>query len=135
MQGRVSLADALDFPLIVSSRNTIPRHNAESLFRASGLKLPANCVETLDVSLARQIVLQTDAIWCTPLGAVRNDTVYGMLSVLQLSTAGVEEPVGLLRRSDAELSPAASAFVGCLLETASSLRAGKQGPARIAASI
>lgn len=130
MHSRVSLADVMDFPLVVSSRNTIPRHNAESLFRASGLKLPANCVETVDVSLARQIVLQTDAIWCTPLGAVRNDTVLGVLSTLRLSTTGVEEPVGLLKRSDAELSPAASAFVGCLLDAASGLRAGKQGPAR-----
>jgi LysR family transcriptional regulator, pca operon transcriptional activator len=135
LHARVSLADVLDYQLVVSPRNTIPRHNTESLFRASGLRLPAHCVETLDVSLARQIVLQTDAVWCTPLGAVRNDSLHGMVSTLKLSTAGVEEPVGLLKRSDAELSLAASAFVGCLLGAASELRAGKQGDDRRSSAI
>jgi LysR family transcriptional regulator, pca operon transcriptional activator len=125
-KAKLSLPEVLQHALVVSSKNTIPRHNTESFFRASGLRLPSNCVETLDVSLARQIILQTDAIWFAPLGAVRNDKLNGVISTLELSTAGVEEPVGMLRRSDAELGGATLAFMDCVLEAATRLRASKQ---------
>lgn len=125
-QGKVSLHEVMRFPLVVSSKNTIPRHNTESFFRSHGLKLPSNCIETLDVALARQIVLQTEAVWFAPLGAVRNDDVDGVIATLELSTAGVEEPVGMLRRSDAELGGATMAFMACVVEAASRLRAGQR---------
>src|SRR5205823_1978279 len=48
-----SLSDVIACPLIVSTRGTIPRHNTESFLRSKGLKLPAGCVETISVSVAR----------------------------------------------------------------------------------
>ncbi|NEX59994.1 LysR substrate-binding domain-containing protein [Noviherbaspirillum galbum] len=119
-----ALQAVVAFPLIVWPANTIPRHHVESYLRGRGLKLPPDCLETLDVALARQMVLQTDAVWFTPLGAVRNDMLNGAIQALDLPSAG-EEPVGLLRRSDWKPSGAASRFTADLNRAAEGIRLAK----------
>lgn len=114
----VSLNEVLPFPLVVSARGTTPRHTTESYFRSRGMKLPSNCLETLSVSLARQVVLQSASVWFVPLGAVRADLARGDLVLLDAVTAGTEEPVGLLRRSEGVATPAALACMGLLRERA-----------------
>jgi DNA-binding transcriptional LysR family regulator len=117
-----SLADILAYPLVVSPKGTIPRHNTESLLQSHGLKMPSNCMETLTVSLARQVVRQSDAVWFTPIGAVREDFADGALSRLAVSTEGSEEPVGLLQRSEGAPAAPARALIALLRETAASRR-------------
>src|SRR5574340_306649 len=56
------LAAVLDYPLIVSTKGTVPRHNTENLFHASGLRLPDNCVETLAVTVSALLCLRSDAV-------------------------------------------------------------------------
>jgi LysR family pca operon transcriptional activator len=114
----VSLNDVVGHPLIVSAKGTIPRHNTESFFQSRGLKLPANCIETLSVSVARLIALRSDAAWFTPIGAVRQDLEQKLLIRLPVSTDGTEEPVGLLRRSEGNLTFSALEFMRILRETA-----------------
>src|SRR5690606_19989136 len=104
----------VEFPLIVSTRGTVPRHNTESFLRSRGLSLPPNCLETLSVAVARLLAMRTDAVWFTPMGAVRDDLVNGTLLRVPVKTDGTEEPVGLLRRSDAQLGQAASALMKLL---------------------
>jgi LysR family pca operon transcriptional activator len=106
-QRHLSMAEVLKQPLVVATRGTVPRHNTESLLQAHGLKLPRNCIETLSLPLARQIVLRSGAVWITPRSAVRHDLQAGLLAALPLATAGSEEAVGLLQRSDSNLGPAA----------------------------
>jgi pca operon transcription factor PcaQ len=114
----VSLADVVACPLVVAPPGTVPRHHAESLLRSRGLDLPSHCTETLSVSIARQIVLQTDAIWFSPSGTVRDDLESGAMTSLPVSTKGTEEPVGLLQRSDAATSPIAQDFIRVLRDLA-----------------
>ena len=102
----------LDFPLVVYSEGTIPRHTTESFLSAWGLKLPlARRLDTLDVAVARLLVRETDAVWFTPLGAAQDDISRGTLSRLPVSTPGTEEPVGLLLRSEVELPVHAREFI------------------------
>src|SRR5690606_29224038 len=108
----------VEFPLIVSTRGTVPRHNTESFLRSRGLSLPPNCLETLSVSVARLVVIRTDAVWFTPVGAVREDLAQGLLRRLPLATGGTEEPVGLLRRSEAQSDRCAALFMKILREAA-----------------
>lgn len=103
----VSLGEVVAYPLIVSTKGTTPRYNTESYLQSYGLKLPPNCIETISVSVARLITQQSDAVWITPAGAVREDIANKALARLAAPTDGTQEPVGLLRRSDA----AASAIV------------------------
>jgi DNA-binding transcriptional LysR family regulator len=119
-----SLEAVLDYPLIVSPRGTVPRHNTESFLQARGLRLPANVVETLSVSLARLMVQQFDYVWWVSAGAVGDDLDKGLLIKLNLPTAGTEEPVGLLVRSESTLSVAARELVGVIREAAAAKRGG-----------
>lgn len=116
--GTVSLNDVTRFPLVVSPQGTVPRHNTESHFHAHGLRLPANCTETLSVSVARQIVLHSECVWFAPAGAAREGLVSRDLVALPVPTAGTEEPVGLLRRSEGAASPLAADFMKILREFA-----------------
>ncbi len=102
------LAQILAYPLIVATPGTVPRHRAESFLSAHGARLPDGYVETLSVSLGRLMTLASDAVWIIPLGAVADDLKRGDLIRLDLDTAGTEEPVGLIRRSQHPLTPAAA---------------------------
>ncbi|RYY91157.1 MAG: LysR family transcriptional regulator [Comamonadaceae bacterium] len=113
-----SVQAVLAYPLVVYGEGTIPRHNTESFLSALGLALPPNTLQTLDVSVARALVALSDAVWVTPLGAARADLEEGRLLRLSIETAGTEEPVGLLLRSDAEASALRSAMAGLLREGA-----------------
>jgi pca operon transcription factor PcaQ len=119
----VTLQEVLSYPAMVAAQGTIPRHNTESYFAGHGLKLPANFTETLSISLARQLTRGSDTVWFAPLGAVRAELQDGSLLSLALSTEGAEEPVGLVRRSDATLGAAASSLVAALREEAGLRRA------------
>lgn len=116
------LGRIVEFPLIVSTRGTVPRHNTENFLHARGLSLPANCLETLSVSVARLVAMGTDAVWFTPIGAVREDVAQRHLQQLPITTDGTEEPVGLLRRSEAQLGRGALSFMKILRDAATRRR-------------
>ena len=108
----------LDYPLVVYGEGTIPRHNTESFLSARGLVLPTHALQTLDVGVASALVAVSDAVWITPLGAARSELAEGRLVRLRIDTAGTEEPVGLLLRSDAEASSLRVAMAALLREGA-----------------
>ena len=110
----ISLPRILEYPLVVSASGTVPRHTTEHWFKVRGIELPDNCLETLAVSVARLVVMQSDAIWFASVGAVRDDLARGLLAALPLAFEGSEEPVGLVHRSDATVSPARTAFMKTL---------------------
>jgi LysR family pca operon transcriptional activator len=114
----VRLNDVVGYPLIVSTKGTITRHNTESYLQSRGFRLPANCIETLSVSVSRLIAQQSDAIWFTHIGAVREDLAGNVLTRLAILTAGTEEPVGLLHRSGGVLAPPVLEFMKIMRESA-----------------
>jgi LysR family transcriptional regulator, pca operon transcriptional activator len=118
-----SLAAVLSYPLIVSTKGTVPRHNTESLFHASGLRLPDNCVETLAVTVSSLLCLRSDAVWIAPAGAVREERTRGILAQLPIPATGTEEPVGLIRRSEGSLGPCPLHFIELLRRAAGRRRA------------
>lgn len=118
------LEAVLAYLLVVSPKNTIPRHNTESFLQSRGLRLPGNCVETLSVSLARLLTLKSDYVWFAPAGAVRDDLERGLLVQLPLPTDRIEEPVGLLLRNEGQLGAAAHELVEEIRNLAAAQRAG-----------
>lgn len=112
--GAMTLAQVLDYPLVVPLKGTVPRQNVEAWIATAGLKIPANCIETMSVSLANRLVKQSDAIWCTPVGAVRAAVAAGSLALPPVSPAAQQEAVGLLRRADSISPPQAGEFVRLL---------------------
>ena len=123
---RVGLTDVIRYPLVVFTQGTIPRHSTESYFQSRGLRLPENRIETLSVSVARSIASQSDGVWCTPIGAVRDDLEKGVLVRLLISTEGTEESVGLLHRSEGTLSVLAMDFMHIIRDASIARRPGGQ---------
>lgn len=108
------LADVVAYPLVVSASGTVPRHHTESYLKERGMPLPDHLLETLAVSVARLVALQSDAVWFTPAGAAHDDIQRGLMRSLPLSFKGTEEPVGLLYRSEAPLSMPGKALIRLL---------------------
>jgi LysR family pca operon transcriptional activator len=105
------LAGLQAFTVILPTQGTAIRHTADGFFLTRGLALPARTVETLSVSIARGYTLQSDAVWVSPLGAVRPDLDSGALLRLPVSMAGTEELVGLTLRADMAPTPAQQALI------------------------
>jgi len=101
---------------VIYGEGTIPRHHTESFLSGLGLRLPAHVTQTLDLSVARALLVRSDAVWFTPVGAALDDIASGHLMRLAIDTTGTEEPVGLVLRSDAEPSPARQMLIVLLRE-------------------
>ena len=106
----------LDYPLVIPGAGTAPRHLAEGFFQAHGIALPPGCTETQSVSAARALTLLSDAVWITPRHAVQLDIDSGWLCPLGIPVPGSAEPVGLLRRSGANLNELAEQLMDILRE-------------------
>jgi DNA-binding transcriptional LysR family regulator len=95
----LSLLATLEYPLVIPSVGTAPRHDVEGFFAAHGIALPPGRTETQSVSVARALTLLSDAVWITPQHPVQLDIDRGWLSRLNVPVPGNAEPVGLLSRS------------------------------------
>lgn len=118
----ITLNAVLNFPLVVFTKGTIPRHNTESFLASRGLRLPANCLETLSISLGRLVTQRSQAVWFAPAGALREDLQNDRLAQLSVPTDGTEEPVGLLSRTEGSLTLPAQDLIKALREAAAARR-------------
>ncbi|EPY2136147.1 LysR substrate-binding domain-containing protein [Klebsiella quasipneumoniae] len=105
LQETVTLSRVMEWPVVVSPKSTVPRQNAEALLQSQGCKMPAGCIETLSASLSRQLTVDFDYVWFVPSGAVKDDLRRGVLTALPIATQGAGEPIGILTRVDATLTP------------------------------
>jgi LysR family pca operon transcriptional activator len=106
------LAGLESFAIILPMQGTAIRHTADSFFLTRGLASPMRTIETLSVSIARGYTLQSDAVWVSPLGAVRPELDSGMLAQLPISMNGTEELVGLTLRADMAPTQAQQQLIG-----------------------
>lgn len=116
------LAGLQGFTVILPTQGTAIRHTADGFFLTRGLALPARTIETLSVSIARAYALQSDAVWVSPLGAVRPDLDSGALLRLPVSMAGTEELVGLTLRADMAPTAAQQALIANIRQLAAERR-------------
>ncbi|WP_118179991.1 pca operon transcription factor PcaQ [Paraburkholderia phosphatilytica] len=99
------------FPVVLPPVGTLIRQSAESLLSAWGATpLPA-FVEVLSVSIGRALALENDAVWFVPASAVEHDLAHGVLVQLAAPLAGMEEPVGLVLRSDTQPTAVGRAMI------------------------
>lgn len=114
LQETVTLSRVMEWPVVVSPKGTIPRHNAETLLQSQGCKIPPVCIETLSASLSRQLTVDYDYVWFVPSGAVKDDLRRGLLTSLPIATEGAGEPIGILTRVDASLSQGAQTLLSAI---------------------
>ncbi|EPY4257843.1 LysR substrate-binding domain-containing protein [Klebsiella variicola] len=114
LQETVTLSRVMEWPVVVSPKGTVPRQNAETLLQSQGCKMPAGCIETLSASLSRQLTVDFDYVWFVPSGAVKDDLRRGVLSALPIATQGAGEPIGILTRVDAMLTPGTQTLLSAI---------------------
>ncbi|MEQ0238556.1 LysR substrate-binding domain-containing protein [Klebsiella sp. GB_Kp060] len=114
LQETVTLSRVMEWPVVVSPKGTVPRQNAETLLQSQGCKMPTGCIETLSASLSRQLTVDFDYVWFVPSGAVKDDLRRGVLSALPIATQGAGEPIGILTRVDATLTPGTQTLLSAI---------------------
>ncbi|MEZ6650281.1 LysR substrate-binding domain-containing protein [Klebsiella pneumoniae] len=114
LQETVTLSRVMEWPVVVSPKGTVPRQNAEALLQSQGCKMPAGCIETLSASLSRQLTVDFDYVWFVPSGAVKDDLRRGVLTALPIATQGAGEPIGVLTRVDATLTPGTQTLLSAI---------------------
>ncbi|WP_281097712.1 LysR substrate-binding domain-containing protein [Klebsiella pneumoniae] len=114
LQETVTLSRVMEWPVVVSPKGTVPRQNAEALLQSQGCKMPAGCIETLSASLSRQLTVDFDYVWFVPSGAVKGDLRRGVLTALPIATQGAGEPIGILTRVDATLTPGTQTLLSAI---------------------
>ena len=102
-----ALQSVLEHTLVVHPKGTVPRHRLDTLLASRALKPPARMVETSDFTLARGLVMESDAVWIAPRLSVMDDEKRGLLATLPIDATGTEEPVGLFRNAGKTTTPAA----------------------------
>ncbi|HIE9201829.1 LysR substrate-binding domain-containing protein [Klebsiella quasipneumoniae] len=114
LQETVTLSRVMEWPVVVSPKGTVPRQNAEALLQSQGCKMPAGGIETLSASLSRQLTVDFDYVWFVPSGAVKDDLRRGVLTALPIATQGAGEPIGILTRVDATLTPGTQTLLSAI---------------------
>lgn len=114
LQETVTLSRVMEWPVVVSPKGTVPRQNAEALLQSQGCKMRAGCIETLSASLSRQLTVDFDYVWFVPSGAVKDDLRRGVLTALPIATQGAGEPIGILTRVDATLTPGTQTLLSAI---------------------
>jgi LysR family pca operon transcriptional activator len=109
-----SVAELLAYPLLLPPSGTLIRQAADNFLVGQGARAPRGVTEVLSVSTGRALVLDSDAAWFVPRGAVADDIRRGLLVALPYQMAGTEEPVGLILRTDAAPAPLAQALVDAI---------------------
>ncbi|EHP5541913.1 LysR family transcriptional regulator [Salmonella enterica] len=114
LQETITLSRVMEWPVVVSSKGTVPRQNAETLLQSQGCKMPAGCIETLSASLSRQLTVDYDYVWFVPSGAVKEDLRQATLVSLPVPTQSAGEPIGILTRVDIPLSTGAQMLIAAI---------------------
>ena len=114
LQETVTLSRVMEWPVVVSPTGTVPRQTADALPPSQGCKMPAGCIETLSASLSRQLTVDFDYVWFVPSGAVKDDLRRGVLTALPIATQGAGEPIGILTRVDATLTPGTQTLLSAI---------------------
>jgi LysR family transcriptional regulator, pca operon transcriptional activator len=120
-------AQLAPFPIVVPPAGTLIRRLADNMLTAFGARTSTALVETMSVSLGRELTLHHDAVWFVPVGAIEHDLTVRLLVQLPVPHAGTEEPIGLLRRIPETLAPAELALADAIRDVArkrSALQAG-----------
>ncbi|MBT0726408.1 LysR family transcriptional regulator [Rosenbergiella australiborealis] len=96
LKGNVSLAAAMNWPVVISPEGTAPWRIAQRILESQHCQLPETRLETSSTSLARQLALNYHYVWFVPSGAVREDLLHQVLSALPLQFTDPGEKVGII---------------------------------------
>ncbi|HLU20819.1 MAG TPA: LysR family transcriptional regulator [Pusillimonas sp.] len=104
-QSGVTLGDTLGYGWVLPHAGTPTRNLFETLFSRRRLPLPKVAVETTDLSIIREVMLESEMLTLVSSHQYRRELSAAMLVELDLHLPETARQVGLLRRMDDRPSP------------------------------
>jgi LysR family pca operon transcriptional activator len=104
----VDVAAIARYPMHLQFAGTTIRRTIERFLIASGVRIPANTIESHNYPFARSLARMTDTILVSIVGAVREDLQAGILAELPIDTTPMSSPVGMTSDPGVPNSPLAS---------------------------
>jgi LysR family pca operon transcriptional activator len=104
----VELSGIIAYPLHIQFAGTTIRRTIERFLIASGVRIPANYIESHNYPFARSLARMSDTILVSILGAVREDIETGFLVELPIDTSPMSSPVGMTSDPGVPNSPLAT---------------------------
>jgi len=96
------------YPMHVQFAGTTIRRTIERFLIASGVRIPANTIESHNYPFARSLARMTDTVLVSIVGAVREDVDAGFLVELPIDTTAMSSPVGMTSDPGVPNSPLAT---------------------------
>lgn len=116
------LADLVKSEWVLPPSETTLRTQLEKVFYDRALPRPVQTIESISLVNNLHLVLNADFVLATPYQAVRDLVKSGRMKVLPIPLLPTMGPVGISRRSDAELSPVSLALLDEMRRVAETLR-------------
>lgn len=107
----LTLADLTTWEWILQPPETTLRRQIEKAFYDEGLDPPRPAVQSVTMLTNRTLLLSSDMIGVWPSQVVADDVSRRVLSLLPIRLLTTTGPVGISRRRNGKLSPAATALV------------------------
>jgi LysR family pca operon transcriptional activator len=104
----VDVGAIIDYPMHLQFAGTTIRRTIERFLIASGVRIPANTIESHNYPFARSLARMTDTVLVSIVGAVREDVDAGILVELPIDTAAMSSPVGMTSDPGVPNSPLAT---------------------------
>ncbi|WP_397475491.1 LysR family transcriptional regulator [Pusillimonas sp.] len=128
---QASLVDTLAYPWVLPHAGTPTRSLFEDLFSLRRIGPPQVSLETTDLSIIREVMLESDMLTFVSPHQFRRELLSGALQKLALNLPETARQVGLLRRTDDRPSPGAQLLLAEVRAITSlpELRAPQPAPA------
>lgn len=117
----LKLSDLTGWDWILQPPETTLRRQIEKAFYDEGLDPPRPAVQSVTMLTNRTLLLSSDMIGVWPFQVVSDDVARGVLTLLPVQLSTTTGPVGISRRRNGMLSPAATALVDELKAVAATI--------------
>ncbi|WP_298936271.1 pca operon transcription factor PcaQ [uncultured Ruegeria sp.] len=105
-----NLSEVASYPVIYPPQESAIRPLVDRMMIANGMTSFPRQIESVSATFGRGLALASDALWVISTGVVAGDIASGQLKALPIDTGLTAGPIGIMARSESELSPMASLF-------------------------
>ena len=119
----VDFEDLSRLTLVVPTTGGAVRPIVDRFLISRGISYIPRFIEAQSTEFCRWFLLQTNAVWLTTMGIVRNDLASGQLRALDIDTSDTLGPVGITTRSNVEIAPDTRALMQVVSDVSRELNA------------
>lgn len=112
----LTVQDINEFPVVLPASNTIIRSEVDKFLLSEGKPKLSNVIETLSFEFARNLMLESDAIVCHPIGAMKREVAAGQAAILRYAENAMDGVVGITTATSAKLSAPSQLLIQMIRE-------------------